>query len=32
MAERYVLSDWDTGRGDALEIGPAGVRRIDCLT
>jgi UDP-2,3-diacylglucosamine hydrolase len=29
-AERWVLSDWDTGRGDALEIGPAGVRRIDC--
>ncbi|MBI5109963.1 MAG: UDP-2,3-diacylglucosamine diphosphatase [Rhodocyclales bacterium] len=28
-AERYVLSDWDTGRGDALEIGPAGIRRID---
>jgi UDP-2,3-diacylglucosamine hydrolase len=27
--ERYVLSDWDTGRGDALEIGPAGVRRLD---
>jgi len=28
-AERWVLSDWDTGRGDALEIGPTGVRRID---
>ena len=28
-AERWVLSDWDTGRGDALEIGPAGVRRLD---
>ncbi|MBI5898735.1 MAG: UDP-2,3-diacylglucosamine diphosphatase [Rhodocyclales bacterium] len=28
-AERYVLSDWDTGRGDALEIGAAGIRRID---
>ena len=27
--ERYVLSDWDTGRGDALEIGPAGLRRLD---
>ncbi len=27
--ERYVLSDWDTGRGDALEIGSAGVRRLD---
>jgi UDP-2,3-diacylglucosamine hydrolase len=29
QAERYVLSDWDTGRGDALEIGAAGIRRID---
>ncbi|MCX7161545.1 MAG: UDP-2,3-diacylglucosamine diphosphatase [Betaproteobacteria bacterium] len=29
-AERWVLSDWDTGRGDALEIGAAGMRRIDC--
>ena len=28
-AERYVLSDWDTGRGDALEIGATGLRRID---
>jgi UDP-2,3-diacylglucosamine hydrolase len=28
-AERWVLSDWDTGRGDALEISAAGVRRID---
>jgi UDP-2,3-diacylglucosamine hydrolase len=28
-AERWVLSDWDTGRGDALEIGPAGARRLD---
>jgi UDP-2,3-diacylglucosamine hydrolase len=28
-AERWVLSDWDTGRGDALEIGAPGVRRID---
>ena len=28
-AERWVLSDWDTGRGDALELGAAGVRRID---
>jgi len=27
--ERYVLSDWETGRGDALEIGPAGIRRLD---
>jgi UDP-2,3-diacylglucosamine hydrolase len=31
-AERWVLSDWDTGRGDALEIGPGGdIRRIDLL-
>ncbi len=29
-AERWVLSDWDTGRGDALEISAADVRRIDC--
>jgi UDP-2,3-diacylglucosamine hydrolase len=28
-AERWVLADWDTGRGDALEIDTAGVRRID---
>jgi UDP-2,3-diacylglucosamine hydrolase len=28
-AERWVLSDWDTGRGDALEIGAADVHRID---
>ena len=28
-AERWILSDWDTGRGDALEIDAAGVRRID---
>lgn len=29
-AERWVLSDWDTGRGDALEISPSGdIRRID---
>jgi UDP-2,3-diacylglucosamine hydrolase len=28
-AERWVLSDWDTGRGDALEISASGVRRID---
>ena len=27
-AERWVLSDWDTARGDALEIDAAGVRRI----
>lgn len=32
-AERWVLSDWDTGRGDALEISPGGdVRRIDLST
>ena len=29
LGERYVLSDWDLNRGDALEIGPAEVRRID---
>ncbi|MCX7155921.1 MAG: UDP-2,3-diacylglucosamine diphosphatase [Rhodocyclales bacterium] len=29
-AERWVLSDWDTGRGDALEIDAAGIHRIDC--
>lgn len=28
-AERWVLSDWDVGRGDALELSAAGVRRID---
>ncbi len=28
-AERWVLSDWDTGRGDALELDAAGVHRID---
>jgi UDP-2,3-diacylglucosamine hydrolase len=28
-AERWILSDWETGRGDALEIGAAGMRRID---
>ena len=28
-AERWVLSDWDTERGDALEIDAAGIRRID---
>lgn len=26
--ERWVLSDWDTARGDALEIDAQGVRRI----
>ncbi len=28
-AERWVLSDWETGRGDALEIDAAGMRRLD---
>lgn len=28
-AERWVLSDWDRGRGDALEIDATGIRRID---
>jgi UDP-2,3-diacylglucosamine hydrolase len=28
-AERWTLSDWDTGRGDALEIDAASIRRID---
>ena len=28
-AERWVLSDWDSGRGDALELSAGGVRRID---
>ena len=28
-AERWILSDWNTDRGDALEISAAGVRRID---
>jgi UDP-2,3-diacylglucosamine hydrolase len=28
-AERWILSDWDTGRGDALEITASGARRID---
>lgn len=28
-AERWVLSDWDTQRGDALELSAGGVRRID---
>ncbi len=28
-AERWVLSDWDTGRGDALELSAGGVRRIE---
>lgn len=29
IAERWVLSDWDTGRGDALEVNADGIRRID---
>lgn len=29
MAERWVLSDWDSGRGDALEIDANGIRRLD---
>jgi UDP-2,3-diacylglucosamine hydrolase len=30
VAERWVLSDWDTHRGDALEVSPEGsIRRID---
>lgn len=29
IAERWVLSDWDTGRGDALEVNASGIRRID---
>lgn len=28
-AERWVLSDWGTGRGDALEITAQDIRRID---
>jgi UDP-2,3-diacylglucosamine hydrolase len=28
-AERWVLSDWDTARGDALEISAAGICHID---
>jgi UDP-2,3-diacylglucosamine hydrolase len=28
-AERWVLSDWDHQRGDALEIDATGIRRID---
>jgi UDP-2,3-diacylglucosamine hydrolase len=28
-AERWILSDWDTDRGDALEINAGGVRRLD---
>ncbi len=31
-AERWVLSDWDSDRGDALEIGPGGVHRIELST
>lgn len=29
IAERWVLSDWDSGRGDALEVDANGIRRID---
>lgn len=29
IAERWVLSDWDTGRGDALEVSAGSIRRID---
>lgn len=29
QAERWILSDWDEQRGDALEIDTTGVRRID---
>lgn len=28
-AERWVLSDWETGRGDALEIDGDEIRRLD---
>ncbi|PKO84287.1 MAG: UDP-2,3-diacylglucosamine diphosphatase [Betaproteobacteria bacterium HGW-Betaproteobacteria-11] len=28
-AERWVLSDWGEGRGDALEVDAGGIRRID---
>lgn len=28
-AERWVLSDWGEGRGDALELDANGIRRID---
>ena len=28
-AERWVLSDWETGRGDALEIDESGIHRIN---
>lgn len=29
IAERWVLSDWNSGRGDALEVSTGGIRRID---
>jgi len=29
LAERWVLSDWDNERGDALEVDANGIRRID---
>jgi UDP-2,3-diacylglucosamine pyrophosphatase LpxH len=28
-SERWVLSDWDVGRGDALEITAGKIRRLD---
>ena len=28
--QRWVLSDWDTGRGDALELRVGEIRRLDC--
>ena len=28
-SERWVLSDWDVGRGDALEIKAANIQRLD---
>lgn len=27
--ERWTLSDWESGRGDAIEIGEPGIRRLD---
>ena len=30
-SERWVLSDWDHGRGDALEVSAAGIQRLDWL-
>ena len=31
-AERWVLSDWATGRGDALELDGEGIRRLSWAT